>query len=91
MVEKWGAPAKSKNEVSAGMDRYLTEQRPEMIWDMEQDLFKAGDEKGAALRMLTHIERYLGHKNETKWIEDFEALIKGELPGVTEAETGGGE
>lgn len=91
MIEKWGAPARSKNDVSAGMDRYLTERRPEMIWEMEQDLFKAGDEKGAALRMLTHIERYLGHKNETKWIEDFEALIKGELPGETEAVTGGGE
>jgi hypothetical protein len=90
MVEKWGSQTKTKSGVTVGMDRYLTERRPEMIWEMEQDLFRAGDEKGAALRMLTHIERYLGHRNETRWIEGFEALIKGELPGETAAEDNNG-
>ena len=86
MIDKWQQPTRSRNgDVSASMERYLTKRRPEMIWAMEQDLFKAGDEKGAALRMLTHIERYLGHENEADWISSFEALIRGELPaGETE-------
>lgn len=90
MVEKWERQSKLRNEVSEGMDRYLTERRPGMIWAMEEDLFKAGDEKGASLRMLTHIERYLGHKNESQWISSFETLIRGELSGggdVAEKET----
>ena len=27
--------------------------------------------------MLSHIERYLGHKNEEKWISEFVAIIEG--------------
>ena len=81
MLESWSRPAADRNERSAAMERFITERRPELVWMMELDLFASGDQKGAALRMLKHIERYLGHKNEAKWIADFESLVKtGELP-----------
>ena len=81
MLESWSRPAADRDERSAAMERFITERRPELVWMMELDLFACGDQKGASLRMLKHIERYLGHKNEAKWIEDFESLVKtGELP-----------
>ena len=67
-----------REEPPARLEVFLTERRPILIWQMEVDLFKAGDERGAAVRMVEHIKRHLGHKSEGKWIEEFKALIEGE-------------
>lgn len=83
MVEEWGREG-DKNGPSADMVRFVAEKRPELQWQMETDLFKAGDEKKAALRMLAHIEKYFGHKSEGKWIKAFEALVKGDADGEVE-------
>ena len=74
LADQWGR-AGSRNEPGVDMARFLSEKRPDLQWQMETDLFKAGDQKGAAVRMLGHIEKYLGHKNEAKWIEAFEGLV----------------
>jgi len=76
MVERWGREG-DRGEPSADMSRFLTEKRPDLQWEMEVDLFKAGDQRAAALRMLAHIEKYLGHKSEAKWITGFEGLVTG--------------
>lgn len=75
----WGRRSNGRNrdDEDGGMQRFVTERRPELIWMMESDLFAAGDQKNAALRMLKHIERYLGHENESKWIEEFESMVLG--------------
>lgn len=59
------------------LDRFLVETRPQMTWDMEVDLFKAGDQKGAAVRMLGHIEKFNSHKSSPEWIADFRSLVEG--------------
>lgn len=89
MVEQWGRGGKDQEE-SAEMERFVTETRPVLQWQMEVDLFETGDEKASSLRMLAHIEKYLGHKNEVRWIEHFEALVTGpsEVPGIVEDGTG---
>lgn len=90
LVEVWGREG-DRNEASVDVARFLTETRPDLQWQMESDLFKAGDEKGAAVRMLTHIRKYLGHQNEAKWIEDFEALVSGGREATTaDADDGAG-
>ncbi len=53
---------------------------------MEVDLFSVGDQKGAALRMLQHIEKNMGHEHAADWIGEFERIVKGEPePGTAPA------
>jgi hypothetical protein len=59
------------------LDLFIAEQVPEMQWSMEMDLFRHGDERDAAVRMLAHLERHLGHKSARKWATDFTALLSG--------------
>ena len=47
---------------------------------MEVDLFKAGDQRGGALRMLEHLKKHLTHKSAPKWIAQFTTLVEGEPP-----------
>ncbi len=67
--------AKSENpergERSAAFERFLVERRPQMLWDLEKAIYEIGDQKGAALAMLKHLETFAGHQNEVKWTEDF--------------------
>lgn len=43
--------------------KFLDETLPELQWQMEMDLFRNGDESGAAKRMLQHISKHLDHKS----------------------------
>ena len=83
-----GAAAKGvRDEVREARRKvFLEEKRPQLLWDMEVDLFKAGDQRGAAVRMVEHIKKNHGHKNEGKWIGEFKELI-----GAGEEEEQGGE
>ena len=80
-----GRREENRDDRPVGVERFISERRPELLWMMEKDLFAVGDEKGAALRMLKHIERYLGHKNEAKWIAEFEALVNSQGEPVPES------
>ena len=64
-----------KGERSAAYERFLVEKRPQMLWDAEKEVFDMGDEKGAALAMLKHLETFAGHKNEVKWTQEFLELL----------------
>lgn len=61
---------------SPAYEKYLAETQPKLQWDMEIDLFRNGDESGAALRMLAHLEKYLAHPAAGGWSKEFEALLK---------------
>ena len=60
---------------TAQFERFLSETRPQLLWDMEVDCFKAGDEKVAAVNLLKHLETYITHKDAPEWIKDFQELI----------------
>lgn len=64
-------------------DRFVAERVPELQWQMETDLFRHGDQRGAANRMLAHIEKNLAHGSARKWAEDLERLL--ESPPATTA------
>ena len=55
--------------------KFDLETRPELEWQMETDLFRSGDEKAAALRMLEHIEENLDHKSARTWGTQFRELL----------------
>ena len=71
----------------AAAGKFELETRPDLEWQAEVDLFESGDEKGAALRMLEHIEENLDHKNARNWGAQFRELLnpKEAAPSATAA------
>ena len=85
-IEHWsGNDRNPKEEKRIGMasgmqspayEKFLAETQPSLQWEMETDLFRNGDESGAALRMLAHLEKNLSHPAAREWGKQFEALLK---------------
>lgn len=61
-------------------EKFLTDERPNLLWQMEEDLFRAGDQRNAALRMLEHLERYVSHPQAASWTDRFIQLITPPTP-----------
>jgi hypothetical protein len=74
-----------QEEASPEHEKFLSETQPEMVWQMELDLFKSGDQKRSALRMLEHIETHVTHPKARDWGQQFRTLI--EPPKVAEEPT----
>jgi hypothetical protein len=60
------------------LEQFIAVTVPELQWSMEMDLFRHGDERNSALRMLAHLEKHLGHKSARTWATEFTALLSGE-------------
>lgn len=60
---------------STDYDRFTERTYPQLLWRMEVDIFKAGAQQEASVRMLNHIEKYLAHPDSEKWSGEFTALI----------------
>jgi hypothetical protein len=56
-------------------ERFMMETLPELQWQMELDLFRSGDEGGAAVRMLEHIQKHLNHRSAREWGDQFKNLL----------------
>jgi hypothetical protein len=66
------------------MDKFMLERVPELEWRMEMDLFRSGDQRGAAVRMVTHIEKHLTHPRVRQWGDDLKVLLSAK-PATTPA------
>ncbi|MDA7863012.1 hypothetical protein N9889_00460 [bacterium] len=60
-------------------EKWLDGGRLDLLWAMELDLFKYGNQREAALRMLDHVKKYLSHNKAPDWVTDFTGLVKGEI------------
>ena len=83
IIEKWsvreGKTIGKKDAMRPPeLEKFITEKRPQLLWDMEIDCFEAGDERASALRMLKHVETYLTHKDAPAWIKEFQGLVQPE-------------
>lgn len=78
LAEKWSNEKASGglNARSPAYEKFITESLPDLRWNAEVDFFKAGDQRGAASRMLKHIEANISHKSATQWVEQFGKLIQ---------------
>ncbi|MES2981724.1 MAG: hypothetical protein V4727_05360 [Verrucomicrobiota bacterium] len=77
LIEKW-SPEKAGgglNAQSPAYEKFVTEALPNLRWNAEMDYFKAGDERGAALRMLKHIDTNMSHKSAPQWLEQLGKLV----------------
>ena len=78
MVHKsWGAEGSAGKDRNPDLEAWLIKGRLELVWRKETDLFAAGDQKAAALRMLTHLKENLKHNSAPQWIIEFTNLIEG--------------
>ncbi|MGB6223485.1 hypothetical protein [Haloferula sp.] len=76
-VMRWsGDGDRAKDDpLSPQYAKFLAETKPELIWEMEVDVFKAGDQRGAALQMLEHLEKHITHHKATEWERTFRELV----------------
>lgn len=70
-----GEGGRGKDERSPEYEKFIAETLPDMRWQMEEDLYKAGDQRRSALNMLEHIETNLTHAKAREWGDRFRALI----------------
>lgn len=80
IIEGWSERAgttvgKKDAMKTAEFEKFLGETRPQLLWKMEVDCFKSGDEKVAALNLLKHLEDYITHKDAPEWIKNFQEMI----------------
>lgn len=81
IADQWsGKPGEEKKQGvrSPEYDKFVADTLPKLQWASEVDLFKAGDERGAAVRMLAHIEKNITHPEAPKWAGDFTGLLQKE-------------
>ena len=76
-VMRWtGNDDRAKSDpLSPQYVKFLAETKPALIWDMELDVYKAGDQRGAAVRMLEHLEKNITHNKATEWEREFRELV----------------
>lgn len=77
LLEKWTETGSSDKDRKPAFEKWLQEDRQNLLWDMEVDLFRCGDEKGASIRMLQHLKENLTHKSAPRWITQFTSLVEG--------------
>jgi len=82
MIEKWSKPGDAdrpapKTEVTRSPDyeKFVQETYPDLLWQEEVDVFQAGDQRGAALHMFQHLEKYAGHAKAPEWARQFKDLL----------------
>jgi hypothetical protein len=72
---------------SRAQERFSAEILPDLQWQMEMDLFRAGDQRGAATRMLAHLEKHVQHDKNKTWSDQLKALLSApaQAPAATPA------
>ena len=71
--------------------KFVEESLPKLQWDMELDMFRSGDESGAATRMLAHLEKHIAHPSAKAWSDQLKGLLKPDAPPVTPAAPSSGD
>ena len=86
LLDAWsGRPGRKKKSGtrSPAYEKFVSQTLPKLQWESEVDLFSNGDEQGAARRMVDHIDKNITHDAAPKWIDDFTALIQGNIEAGT--------
>lgn len=81
-AEHWAGGKKvdvQGEERTQGFERFRTEEYPQMVWEMEEDLFRNGDQQAAAMRMYSILEN-TQHRRAMEWAKRFQTLLRGGAP-----------
>ncbi|MES2474651.1 MAG: hypothetical protein V4640_02640 [Verrucomicrobiota bacterium] len=72
-VGRKGVPVSAT--VSPEFEKFIEDTKPRLQWKMELDLFQCGDESGAAVRMLAHLQNNITHPAAKEWSEELQELL----------------
>lgn len=75
--EKQRIGMKKDMEQSTQLMKYQEREYPRLLWEMEQDLYDAGDQRTAAGNMLMLVQKYVNHPDSVKWSKELEGLLTG--------------
>jgi hypothetical protein len=78
--EQGRRPPGADNNEPAAYARFLENTQPRLQWEMEVDLFRNGDESGAATRMLALLEKNISRPSAKAWSDQFKQLLKTGVP-----------
>lgn len=60
---------------SPAYEKFLSDTLPDLRWQMERDLFKAGDERTAALHMLEQLQQNATHPKAAEWMKQMAEIL----------------
>ena len=84
ILESWTDEGSDGSDRKPAFEKWLVQGRQDLIWAMEVDLFRNGDQRAAAIRMLDHLKEHLNHQSAPKWISQFTSLVNGPASAPTE-------
>lgn len=72
-----GLEKKGLRDAKAGIEirQFNTKVKPKLIWQMHMDLFKHGDERSSASKMLSHIKQHRSHPDSPTWAKQLMTLL----------------
>lgn len=80
-----------KEKGEANLDRFNTEERPQLVWKMLTDIYRAGGQRQSAGKMLAFLEANLGHRSAVEWATEMRELLLvagPEAPSANDAPSG---
>lgn len=60
---------------TAAFEKFYLITRPQLMWELEREVFGIGGQREAAKKMVEHLEEFEGHVNEAKWLQEFMELV----------------
>jgi len=76
-IQQEGIIAAQWSKDPGAQEKFQQEGYPDLVWQMETDVYRAGDQKGAALRMFQHLEKYAANPKAPDWAKQFKDLLNG--------------
>jgi hypothetical protein len=64
-----------KEKGEANLDRFNTEERPQLLWKMLTDIYRAGGQRQSAGKMLAFLEANLSHRSAVEWATEMKELL----------------
>lgn len=69
-------PFGTRGDASPEVQKFREETMLDLQWSMEEDVFKCGDQRGAAVNMLAQIEKHISHPHAADWGKRLQALLE---------------
>lgn len=60
---------------SADFEKFVSDSRPQLRWELEKKIFEMGDQRTAAKNMIALLDEYSGHEDELLWASELQQLL----------------
>ncbi|WP_338288577.1 hypothetical protein [Luteolibacter sp. LG18] len=74
-IQQEGIAAAQWAKDPGAAEKFQQETYPELVWQMEMDAYRSGDQRNAALHMFQHLEKFAAHAKAPDWAKQFRDLL----------------